>query len=88
MPQDESLKKVQSNSISIVAMYDDDGGGEGNAVLRGWHLPQKCTLFGGVSMMWPPMFVWTARGPEVSCLHYLNCGIARAMNVFHDMPPT
>lgn len=37
MPQDESLKKVQSNSISIVAMYDDDGGGggEGNAVLRG-----------------------------------------------------
>lgn len=32
MPQDESLKKVQSNSISIVAMYDD---GEGNAVLRG-----------------------------------------------------
>lgn len=89
MPQDESLKKVQSNSISIVAMYDDDDdGGEGNAVMRGWHLPQKCTLFGGVGMMWPPMFVWTARGPEVSCLHYLNCGIARAMNVFHDMPPT
>lgn len=28
MPQDESLKKVQSNSISIVAMYDG-GGGEG-----------------------------------------------------------
>lgn len=58
MPQDESLKKVQSNSISIVAMYDDDGGGgESNAVMRGWHLPQKCTLFGGVGMMWPPMFV-------------------------------
>lgn len=35
MPQDESLKKVQSNSISIVAMYDDDDGGEGNAVMRG-----------------------------------------------------
>lgn len=34
MPQDESLKKVQSNSISIVAMYDDDGG-EGDAVMRG-----------------------------------------------------
>lgn len=33
MPQDESLKKVQSNSISIVAMYDD--GGEGIAVARG-----------------------------------------------------
>lgn len=44
MPQDESLKKVQSNSISIVAMYDDGGGGEGIAVARGWHLPQKCTL--------------------------------------------
>lgn len=89
MPQDESLKKVQSNSISIVAMYDDDDdGGEGDAVMRGWHLPQKCTLFGGVGMMWPPVFVWTARGPEVSCLHYLNCGIARAMNVFHDMQPT
>lgn len=29
MPQDESLKKVQSNSISIVAMYDEnDGGGQ------------------------------------------------------------
>lgn len=28
-PQDESLKKVQSNSISIVAMYDEnDGGGQ------------------------------------------------------------
>lgn len=38
MPQDESLKKVQSNSISIVAMYDDDDdddGGEGDAVMRG-----------------------------------------------------
>lgn len=39
MPQDESLKKVQSNSISTVAMYDDDDddddGGEGNAVMRG-----------------------------------------------------
>lgn len=35
MPQDESLKKVQSNSISIVAMCDDDDGGEGNAVMRG-----------------------------------------------------
>lgn len=34
------------------------------------------------------MFVWTARGPEVSCLHYLNCGIAQTMNVFHDMQPT
>lgn len=36
MPQDESLKKVQSNSISIVAMYDGGGGGggEGNAVMR------------------------------------------------------
>lgn len=34
MPQDESLKKVQSNSISIVAMYDG-GGGEGIAVARG-----------------------------------------------------
>lgn len=44
MPQDVSLKKVQSNSISIVAMYDDDdddNGGEGSAVLRGWHLPQN-----------------------------------------------
>lgn len=29
MPQEESLMKVQSNSISIVAMYDDGGGGEG-----------------------------------------------------------
>lgn len=60
MPQDESLTKVQSNSISIVAVYDDDdggGGGEGNAFLRGWHLPQKCTLFGGVGMTWPPMCV-------------------------------
>lgn len=40
--------KVQSNSISIVAMYDDGGGGggggEGIVVARGWHLPQKCTL--------------------------------------------
>lgn len=36
MPQDESLKKVQSNSISTVAMDDDDDdGGEGNAVMRG-----------------------------------------------------
>lgn len=37
MPQDVSLKKVQSNSISIVAMYDDDdndNGGEGSAILR------------------------------------------------------
>lgn len=34
-PQNESLKKVQSNSISIVAMYDDGGGGEGIAVTRG-----------------------------------------------------
>jgi len=60
MPQDESLKKVQSNSICIVAICDDDGGGggvEGNAVMRGWHLPQKCTLPGGVGMMWPPMFM-------------------------------
>lgn len=33
MPQDVSLKKVQSNSI--VAMYDDnDNGGEGSAILR------------------------------------------------------
>lgn len=39
MPRDESLTKVQSSSISIVAMYDDGGGGggggEGNAFLRG-----------------------------------------------------
>lgn len=37
MPQDESLKKVQSNSISLnVAMCDeDDGGGDGDAVVRG-----------------------------------------------------
>lgn len=35
MPRDESLTKVQSSSISIVAMYDDDGGGEGKAFLRG-----------------------------------------------------
>lgn len=35
MPQDESLKKVQSNSISIVAMNDDDDGGDGDAVMRG-----------------------------------------------------
>lgn len=36
MPQDESLKKVQSNSISIVAMNDDDDdGGDGDAVTRG-----------------------------------------------------
>lgn len=49
----------------------------------------KNALFSGAGMMWPPMFVWTARGPEVSCLHYLNCGIAWAMNVFfHDMQPT
>lgn len=38
MPQDVSLKKVQSNSISIVAMYDDDddndNGGEGSAIQR------------------------------------------------------
>lgn len=59
MPQHESLENVQSNSISIVAVYDDDDddGGEGNAVTRGRHLPQKCTLFGGVSVMWPPMFM-------------------------------
>lgn len=44
MPQDESLKKVQSNSISIVAMYDDDDGGEGNAVMRGWHFEHKNAL--------------------------------------------
>lgn len=36
MPQDESLKKVQSNSISLnVAIYDIDGGGEGDAVVKG-----------------------------------------------------
>lgn len=35
MPQDESLKNVQSNSISIVAVNDDDDGGEGIAVMRG-----------------------------------------------------
>lgn len=47
MPQDESLKKVQSNSISLnVAIYGVDVGGEGDAVVRGWHLPQKCTLLG------------------------------------------
>lgn len=34
MPQDESLKKVQSNSISIVAMFDGGGGSEGD-VMRG-----------------------------------------------------
>lgn len=33
MPQDESLKKVQSNSISIVAMYNGgSSGGDDNAV--------------------------------------------------------
>lgn len=57
MPQDESLKKVQSNSISIVAMYNGGGsGGDDNAVSRGRHLPQKCTLPGGVDIVWPPMF--------------------------------
>lgn len=58
MPQDESLKKVQSNSISLnVAMYVD-GGGEGDV-----DICHENAL---------SVSVWTARGPEVSCLHYLN----------------
>lgn len=50
MPQDESLKKVQSNSISIVAMYDEnDGGGQRcRCYERLTFATKKCTLPSGL----------------------------------------
>lgn len=65
-------------------MYDDDNDGGWLKMLWEIDICHKNALsFGGIGMVWP------AWGPEVSCLHYLNCGIAQAMNVFfHDMQPT
>lgn len=91
MPQDESLKKVQSNSISLnVAMCDDDddGGGEGDAGCERltfatemhsrwrWYSAASCVC---VNCQRPGSIL-----PPLLEL----CGIARAMNVFHDMRPT